>query len=217
VLTATVAGVPLSDLVEVNSGSPGPRSKLAAILDAAVARFGQDGYEATKWSTVADEVGIGQTALYHYFESKAHCLLTIMRLELALSHQRFLLSVPDSAPTEETIRAALRAAFDVTGTEIRRLRILAAHNDLLATPRSSKREESERLLCRELTRAIEESWTELLRCRPDAESDPADARMLARAVLGLVTSVWRWYRADGPTALSDVSDFYVRSALRIVS
>lgn len=214
--TATVAGVPLSDLVEVNFGSPGPRSKLAAVLDAAVAKFGQDGYEATKWSTVADEVGIGQTALYHYFESKAHCLLTIMRLELALSHQRFLLSVERDTPTDEAIPAALRAAFDVTGAEIRRLRILAAHNDLLGTPRSSQREESERLLCRELTRAIEESWTELLRRRLDALSDPADARMLARAVLGLVTSVWRWYRAGGPTTLSDISDLYVRSALRII-
>ena len=37
---------------------------------------------AHKWAKIADEVGIGQTALYHYFESKAHCLLTIMSLEL---------------------------------------------------------------------------------------------------------------------------------------
>ncbi|MEU1162209.1 helix-turn-helix domain-containing protein [Streptomyces sp. NPDC005921] len=48
----------------------GPRSKRGAILVAAVERFGEDGYENTKWSEVADRVGIGQTALYHYFESR---------------------------------------------------------------------------------------------------------------------------------------------------
>ena len=60
----------------------GPRSKRARILTAAIDSFGQDGYEHTKSAKVADEVGIGQTALYHYFESKAHCLLTIMSMEL---------------------------------------------------------------------------------------------------------------------------------------
>ena len=34
-------------------------------------------------------MGIGQTALYHYFESKAHCLLTIMSLELTRSLELF--------------------------------------------------------------------------------------------------------------------------------
>ena len=43
----------------------GPRSKRGVILQAAVDRFGRDGFEHTKWATVADEVGIGQTALYH--------------------------------------------------------------------------------------------------------------------------------------------------------
>src|SRR6266508_6031767 len=67
----------------------GPRSKRAVILSAAIDSFGQDGYEHTKWAKIADQVGIGQTALYHYFESKAHCLLTIMTLELTRSLERF--------------------------------------------------------------------------------------------------------------------------------
>ena len=67
----------------------GPRSKRGIILEAAIDGFGRDGFEHTKWATIADEVGIGQTALYHYFESKAHCLLTIMSLELERSQQRF--------------------------------------------------------------------------------------------------------------------------------
>src|SRR5919108_2694469 len=76
-------------IAALTEAQDGPRSKRAAILAAAVTKFGEVGYEATKWSDIAGEVGIGQTALYHYFESKAHCLLTIMSLELTRSLERF--------------------------------------------------------------------------------------------------------------------------------
>src|SRR5438270_9115096 len=102
----------------------GPRSKRAAILTAAIEYFGDVGYEATKWSAVADRVGIGQTALYHYFESKAHCLLTIMRLELQRSHEQFVAAVSEVADPVEALRAAVRAAFSVSEPEILQMRIL---------------------------------------------------------------------------------------------
>jgi AcrR family transcriptional regulator len=211
-----VSGTQLSKLVDVNGGAPGPRSKRSAIIDTAVARFGDTGYELTKWSTIADEVGIGQTALYHYFESKAHCLLTIMRLELARSYQRFLTAVHEHAVHSEAIEHALIATFDVTTAEVSQLRILMAHGDLLANPRPSEREESERKICLELTRLIEQAWTDLLGRKLTAERDQRDPRMLARAVLGLINSVWRWYRLGGRLELKDVSSFYVESALLIV-
>jgi AcrR family transcriptional regulator len=47
-------------------------AKRAEILDAATDRFGRDGYEDTKWADIAADVGVGPTALYHYFESKQH-------------------------------------------------------------------------------------------------------------------------------------------------
>ena len=39
------------------------RSKRPAIVAAAIDRFGSDGYERTKWSAIAGDVGIGETAL----------------------------------------------------------------------------------------------------------------------------------------------------------
>src|SRR4051794_41190839 len=61
---------------------PGSRraegDKRRDILDAATRRFGADGYEHTKWADIAADVGVGPTALYHYFESKQHCLFVIM-------------------------------------------------------------------------------------------------------------------------------------------
>src|SRR3954465_11981573 len=51
------------------------------ILAAATERFGRDGYEDTKWADIAGDVGVGPTALYHYFEPKQHCVYGIMEQE----------------------------------------------------------------------------------------------------------------------------------------
>src|SRR5215216_5077536 len=91
-----------------------PRSKRRMILDAAIDNFGRVGFEHTKWATIADEVGIGQTALYHYFESKVHCLLTIMSTELERSFERTQAVTAKVDDPAEKIRVAVTAAFDVT-------------------------------------------------------------------------------------------------------
>ena len=48
-----------------------------------------DGYEETKWADIAAAVDIGSTALYHYFESKQHCLFEIMAKAVADFRERF--------------------------------------------------------------------------------------------------------------------------------
>src|SRR3982751_1156723 len=92
------------EMVRTLAETEGPRSKRAVILTAAIESFGKDGYEHTKWAKIADEVGIGQTALYHYFESKAHCLLTIMSLELNRSLEKFREVTTDVGPRSEERR-----------------------------------------------------------------------------------------------------------------
>lgn len=194
-----------------------PRSKRGLILSAAVESFGDDGFELTKWASVADKVGIGQTALYHYFESKVHCLLTIMSTELERSASRFerVVSVED-APVDQ-LRAAVRAAYDVTPQEVLQMRILQSHMDLLATPRQSEREEAERQHARELVRKVEENWTGLVKRGIEAgDFADRDPEQTSRAVLALVVSVWRWYRTGGPTTLEEIRDFISDAVLRLV-
>ena len=195
---------------------PGPRSKRAAILRAAVECFGEVGYEHTKWSTVADRVGIGQTALYHYFESKAHCLLTIMHLELQNSWETFKEATAGLPPTE-ALWAAVAAAYAVTEHEGLQRRILHNHIDLLAAPRASVREEQERLASRALVRKIEAEWAALMRRgMKDGSFVRRDHRTMSRAVLGTVVSVWNWYRPAGPMTLDEVSRFIEGCVLRMV-
>ncbi len=195
----------------------GPRSKRALILTAAIEKFGKDGYEHTKWATIADQVGIGQTALYHYFESKAHCLLTIMSLELRRALETFREVTADVDRADKALEAAIAAAYDVTAREVLQMRILQSHMDLLATPRPSEKEEVEREKARALVRDIEKEWTGLL-SRGMAAGDFAkrDAHAMATLVLAMVVSVWRWYRPDGPMTLDEVRELYTGACLRVV-
>lgn len=203
-----------SRLVEPDDG---PRSKRAAILSAAIKSFGKSGYEATKWSTVADQVGIGQTALYHYFESKAHCLLTIMRLELQRSHDMFVKATTDETDPMQALRKAVRAAYAVSEHDVLQMRILQNNIAILAVQRSSQREETERLAARELVHRIESSWIELLeRGMADGVFIQRDAHTLALNILGMIVSVWRWYRPRGAVSLESISELTEECCVRMV-
>ena len=194
-----------------------PRSKRGVILTAAVDNFGRDGFEHTKWATIADEVGIGQTALYHYFESKAHCLLTIMSLELERSLARFKEATEGVEDHVDRLRAAVASAYDVTPREALSARILLFHMDLLTTKRQSEREETERQRARVLVRAIEDEWTALVgQGMDDGAFAVRDTRQSSLAVLALIVSVWRWYRSDGDQPLSEIADFITDACVRLV-
>ena len=196
----------------------GPRSKRAVILTAAIEKFGKDGYEHTKWATIADQVGIGQTALYHYFESKAHCLLTIMSLELARSLQAVRDETADVDRADKALEAAIAAAYAVSPREVLQMRILQSHMDLLATPRPSEREEAERLKARALVRDIEAEWTGLIdRGIKAGVFRKGDPHALATLVLAMVVSVWRWYRPGGPMTLDEVREMYTGRLPRVSS
>jgi AcrR family transcriptional regulator len=204
-------------MVQVLQETEGPRSKRAVILTAAIHSFGQDGYEHTKWAKIADEVGIGQTALYHYFESKAHCLLTIMSLELSRSLEAFRGVTADVSSANQALEAAIAAAYDVSPREVLQMRILQSHTDLLATPRPSEKEEVERQRARGLVRDIENELTALLEggmaTKVFAKRDP---HAMATVVLAMVVSVWRWYRPGGPMTLDQVRELITGACLRVV-
>ena len=203
--------------VESHARTESPRSKRRVILDAAVDNFGRVGFEHTKWSTIADQVGIGQTALYHYFESKVHCLLTIMSAELERSFARTQEVTAAIGDPAERIRAAVLAAFDVTPREALQARILMSHQDLLVGERSSKREEAERQRSRRLVRDIEREWAELIRDGMFAGAfERRDDVVLSRLLLGTVNSVWRWYRPDGAHTLAEIADLTAGACVRLV-
>ena len=193
------------------------RSKRADILRVATEIFGRDGYEHSKWADVAKEVGIGSTALYHYFESKLHCLYVIMAEALESDQTEFEELTKDPDDYLDALVSVLRNLYDLTEHEVLRNRVLVSEQVLVGVHRTSPREEEARQLARARMRDLEFAWaTFLARGMQHGAIPEADPRLLTRAVLGLHNSVWHWYRPRGPLPLAEVGDFYVRRCLAVL-
>jgi AcrR family transcriptional regulator len=193
---------------------PSPRNKRAEIVAIATEYFGDNGYEDTKWADVASAVGLGPTALYHYFESKQHCLFEI------------LVEAGDDAMAEFTrlnqgdfataFPAVVRGSFERDKREVRRARVLVAEQALVRHQREAPREEDARLRAFGLLKRYEQSWRDLLAAGMAAGAIPVvDADLLTRAVIGTYNSVWQWYRPDGRLGLDEIADFYVPRLLAL--
>jgi TetR/AcrR family transcriptional regulator, cholesterol catabolism regulator len=188
------------------------------ILWAAALRFGRDGYEDTKWADIAADVGVGPTALYHYFESKQHCLYVIMDLTITMFRSRFaaLTSDPDADPVEALL-AVLEDCFDIDEHGVQRNRVLVAEQGLLSGPSASPREEEARQAARARTRDLEFAWATFLARAMERDAIPeTDPRLLTRALLGLYNSVWHWYRPGGIIALDHVGEFFRDRSLALL-
>jgi AcrR family transcriptional regulator len=202
-----------------NSGNAGAssRSKREEILRTATAYFGENGYEATKLADVAAAVGIGSTALYHYFESKLHCLYVIMADALELFRSEFERETGAHDEFLDALLAVLAAAYDLSEQDVMRNRVLVAEQGLVGVPRSSSREEEARTLARARIRDLEFAWaTFLVRGMEQGILPEADPRLQTRALLGLYNSIWHWYRPRGSTSLEEVKEFFLRRQLAVL-
>jgi hypothetical protein len=141
-----------------------------------------------------------------------------MRLELQRSHDRFVEATEGADDPVEALRAGVRAAYDVSEHEVLQMRILQNHMDLLSGARKSKREEAERIAARQLVQVVERDWTNLLvRGMSQGTFPLRDAQLLGASVLGLIVSVWRWYRPSGPTPLSEIGELIEGACVRMIA
>ena len=192
------------------------RSKRQEILATAIEHFGRHGYEYTKWADIAADVGLGSTALYHYFESKLHCLFEIHAEALKLDREKFERLTSKGGPFGPALVRLLNGLFDLTDHEVQRNRVLVAEEGLIGVPRKSPREEEARRLARSSMRDIEFAWASFLTRGMEQGAIPeADPRLLTHALLGLYKSVWHWYRPGGELSLDDLRDFFVARCLAV--
>jgi TetR/AcrR family transcriptional regulator, cholesterol catabolism regulator len=193
-------------------------AKRDEILAAATERFGRDGYEDTKWADIAADVGVGPTALYHYFESKQHCLYVIMDLAIESFRARFetLTAGEDTDPLDALARV-MADTFDVAQLDVQRNRVLVAEQGMLSGRSSSPREEEARQAARARTRDLEFAWaTFLARAMQQGAIPESDPRLMTRAILGLYNSIWHWYRPNGIVALDRVAEFFTERSLALL-
>jgi TetR/AcrR family transcriptional regulator, cholesterol catabolism regulator len=192
-------------------------TKRVEILGAATERFGRDGYEDTKWADIAADVGVGPTALYHYFESKQHCLFVIIDQAIEDFRARFEAITAAYAEPTDALVAVLQDCFELSDRDVLRNRLLVAEQGLLSSQRTSPREEQARQAARSRSRDLEFAWATFLSSAMQQGAIPRhDARMLTRAILGIYNSIWTWYRPKGIQPLSGVADFFVARILAMI-
>jgi TetR/AcrR family transcriptional regulator, cholesterol catabolism regulator len=193
------------------------RSKREEILRTATAYFGENGYEATKLADVAAAVGIGSTALYHYFESKLHCLYVIMADALEFFRSEFDRETSAHEDYLDALLAVLANSYELSDQDVLRNRVLVAEQGVVGVPRTSPREEEARALARARIRDVEFAWaTFLVRGMEQGIVPEADPRLLTRALLGLYNSIWHWYRPRGSISLDEVKEFFLRRQLAVL-
>jgi TetR/AcrR family transcriptional regulator, cholesterol catabolism regulator len=194
---------------------PQPRgAKREEIVAAATDRFGRDGYEDTRWADIAADVGVGPTALYHYFESKQHCLFVIMDQAIEGFRVRFEELTADGDDPVERLMAVIEDCFELSERDIQRNRVLVAEQGLLSGHSASPREEQARQAARARTRDLEFAWASYLSHAMQQGAIPKqDPRLLTRALLGLYNSIWHWYRPGGIVALNRIAAFFTDRTL----
>jgi TetR/AcrR family transcriptional regulator, cholesterol catabolism regulator len=192
-------------------------AKRTEILAAATERFGRNGYEDTKWADIASDVGVGPTALYHYFESKQHCLYVIMDQAIEGFRSRFELLSADGADPLQALVSVMEDCFELSEHDVQRNRVLVAEQGLLSRRSNSPREEEARQAARSRTRDLEFAWASFLSHAMAQGAIPkSDPRLLTRAILGLYNSVWHWYRPNGIVTLSSVAAFFTDRCLALI-
>jgi TetR/AcrR family transcriptional regulator, cholesterol catabolism regulator len=192
-------------------------AKRDEIVAAATERFGRDGYEDTKWADIASDVGVGPTALYHYFESKQHCLYVIMDQAIEGFRARFEALTIDGADPLESLVAVIDDCFRLSERDIQRNRVLVAEQGLLSGRSASTRKEGPNQDARARTRDLEFAWASFLSHAMQQGAIPKnDPRLLTRAILGLYNSIWHWYRPNGIVALNRIAEFFTERSLALI-
>ena len=194
-----------------------PGVKKEQIVEVAVDYFGRYGYEETKWADIAAAVDIGSTALYHYFESKQHCLFEIMATAVQEFHDRFDRITAAHDDWADALLAVLVDQFDLTEQEVLRNRVLVAEMGLLGVKRELPREEAARAGAREQIRSLEAGWVSFLtRGIREGQLPENDPVLLTRALLGLYNSAFQWYRPDGALSIDKLGRYFVARELAVI-
>jgi AcrR family transcriptional regulator len=99
-----------------DSSPPGKGAQTRkAILDAAIARFGRDGYRASSVAEIARDAGVGATITYNYFPNKEALFLAALDEDSAAVIEEGVSSIfddPDHAAWRETLIFTLVDAIE---------------------------------------------------------------------------------------------------------
>lgn len=177
------------------------------ILDTAARMFDEMGFDRSSMASIAQSVGLGRSAIYHYFSSKEEMLAAMIEAEALTPSNRLaeLPVLPDSTASELLRRVVIEGVERrlTSGARFVRLSRLEAQ-----IPDHLRRgyDRSRRAIYQYYVRCIEHGIE-------TGEFRRVDSHVAAFSVLGMANWTSRWFRADGRLSAREVGEMIADMAL----
>jgi AcrR family transcriptional regulator len=181
------------------------------VLDAAARVFHEKGYEATSIQDIADEVGILKGSVYYYITSKEDVLFEVLQ-EVHEAALKVVLEAlePDGDPLHK-IRAFVVALARFNAENRIRMGILLHDLRALSEPRRREIVRERDAYDRMLRRLIIEGQERGCVC-PDI-----DPKVTALAVMGMINTIYQWYRPTGGLDAQYIGSVYADLVMRALA
>jgi AcrR family transcriptional regulator len=162
------------------------------IVEAAVALFAEQGFDATSVNQVVARAGVAKGALYHHFSSKDDLLYEVYRelVDRQLAGLHEILSRQLSPA--RTLRALIGDLVQTTAAAAAEAKVFARESHRLGDANQAR--------VRAARRSIHDALIELIRSgQASGEFRPvASPEMVTFTVFGVINELPVWYRSDGP-------------------
>lgn len=172
------------------------------VVDTAARMFFEKGYEATSIQDIAAELGMLKGSLYYYISSKNDLLFEIIDgyHEQTRSYFRDIVAADD--PVLVKLRRLIVTETAHTATHVERSSLFYSEWRSLSQDRQevilAARDEHDQFV----VQCIQEAQA-LGQVRPQV-----DPRVAALAILGMVNSVYRWFKSDGSQSAAEIGETF---------
>lgn len=174
----------------------GDLARREAILDAATALFGRQGFSTTTMDEVAEAADVAKRTLYRYMGSKDGILVAIHERFLDRSTMEIVSQALSSAP--EQLLHFVHHHTGVVAKHQREIRVFVEEMKHLPDDAREhvvfRRDAYEGILRGVLQRGID-----------DGDFRAVDVPIVAQAILGALTNMYRWYDPDGSLSASEIA------------
>jgi AcrR family transcriptional regulator len=189
--------------------SANPRKELVReqLVTAAAEVFATKGVAAASMADIASALGLGRSAIYHYFRNKEDILRALIEQETERPYVALAaLARRTDMPPEERLRQAVIEAVMRRLSHGARLGVLFQLETDVPSDVSKLWIESRRHIFDAYVGMIEDGMA-------NGTFRRTDAKLAAFAVFGMINWTARWYKPDGRSSPETIADFIAGFAL----
>lgn len=201
------AGAGMQNVTDLRGSNPRKELVREQLIDIAAQLFDSKGYAQTSINDIARAIGLGRSAVYHYFRNKEEILAALVEAEaLTPSHQlKDLMTQSELTPGERLRRAVVDGIMR---------RLSSGSRFILLARLEAQIPEELGPLYNQGRRDIYDFY---VRCISDGiasgEFREVDPKVAAFAVIGMANWTTRWYSPSGPRSPAEIGEIIADMAL----